>query len=69
MIENENTFISLDHLAARFGLPKSYLKELAEQRVIPHLQISGRMKFNPIQVQHALNRMAEEVVSKVQANG
>jgi hypothetical protein len=58
--ENTNTFISLDHLAARLGLPKTYLKQLAEQRSVPYLLVSGRMKFNPMQVQDALDRIASE---------
>ena len=32
MFDIENTFISLDHFAARVGLPKTYLKELADGR-------------------------------------
>jgi hypothetical protein len=54
----ENTFISLDHLAARLGLPKTYLKQLAEKRSVPYLLVSGRMRFNPVQVQDALDRIA-----------
>ena len=65
MIDNENTYISLDHLAARLGLPKTYLKQLAQQRSVPFLQVSGRMKFNPVQVQQALDLMASQGISDI----
>jgi len=58
MLENENTYISLDHLSARLGLPRTYLKQLAERRSVPFLRVSGRMKFDPERVKEALDRMA-----------
>ena len=58
MFDDESTFVSLDHLAARLGLPSTYLKRLAERRAVPCLRVSGRMKFNPLEVQQALDRMA-----------
>jgi len=60
MFDDENTFISLDHLAARCGLPKTYLKELAESGDIPCLNVNGRRRFNPVRVQQALDRIAAD---------
>lgn len=60
MIFNQQNFVSLDRLAIRFNLPKRYLKELAGKKLIPSLDINGRLRFNPAAVQQALDRLAAE---------
>ena len=48
------TFISLDRLTVKLGLPGSYLKKMAEQKKIPSLNVNGRLRFNLEQVKDAL---------------
>jgi hypothetical protein len=59
-VDNENTFISLNRLARHFGLPKDYLRELADKSLIPFLNVNGHRRFNPSAVQVALDRLANE---------
>lgn len=58
MFDDENMFVSMDHLAARLSLPQRYLKQLAADRKIPFLLVGNRMKFNPIAVQEVLGQLA-----------
>jgi len=51
-------YISLEVLAATFKLPMSYLRELAETNNIPSLNVNGRLRFNPVAVQQALDKLA-----------
>lgn len=51
---------SLAALAENTGLTKKYLRELAEQKIIPSLNVRGRLRFNPVAVQKALDRMASK---------
>lgn len=53
-------YISLECLSAQTNLPQRYLKELALSHRIPSLNVSGRLRFNPVEVQVALDRLAEE---------
>jgi len=57
---DDTQFISLDALANRIGLPKTFLKELADKRLIPSLDVNGRRRFNPLQVQEVLDRLAAD---------
>jgi hypothetical protein len=52
------SYINLRALAAKTGLPKGYIKELALSQKIPCLQVSGRLRFNPAAVQTELDRLA-----------
>ena len=60
MLFNKQNFIPLGRLAIRFNLPKRYLKELAGKKLIPSLDINGRLRFNPAAVQQALDKLAAE---------
>jgi len=64
-IVDKNTFITLDALANSFNLPKGYLKKLAEEDLIPSLNVNGRLRFNIACVQQAL----EELAAKEDTNG
>ncbi len=65
MFYDESTFISIDPLASHLGLPKSFLKELADKKMIPSLDVNGRRRFNPVKVQEVLDDMAaSEQISK-----
>ena len=57
-IVDKNSFITLDALANSFNLPTSYLKELAENNLIPSLNVNGRLRFNIAGVQQALDALA-----------
>ena len=53
-------YIPLDSLSARTKLPKAYLRRLAKENIIPSLSVNGRLRFNPVAVQAALDRLAEK---------
>jgi hypothetical protein len=53
-------YISLEVLAAKLRLPLKYLRELAKTNSIPSLNVNGRLRFNPVSVQQALDRIAEQ---------
>ena len=61
---NQNAYVSLEVLAIRLGLPQSYLKEAAVKRIIPFLDVRGRKRFNPSEVQGALDRIALPPIEK-----
>ena len=56
---SEVTFLSLEKLATRLGLPRKFLKSLAIEGEIPHLTVGGRLRFREDQVQAALAALAE----------
>ena len=58
MINAKYTYVSLEALAAIFGLPQNYLRELSKTHKIPLLNINGRLKFNPEAVKQALVELA-----------
>jgi hypothetical protein len=60
MFDSEDTYISLSDLATHFGLPRSFLKELADKGLIPSLNVNGRRKFNPATVEKALEKLADQ---------
>lgn len=51
-------YITLKGLSLTIGLPKTYLRKLAEKREIPCLDVGGRLKFNLEAVQRALSELA-----------
>jgi len=56
----DKIYITLNKLAGQLGLPEEYLKNLAEQNIIPSLKVKNRLRFNPEAVQQALDRIAEK---------
>ena len=52
------TYRSLESLAIEFGLPAKYLRELSVTGQIPSLNVNGRQRYNPEQVQRALDELA-----------
>jgi hypothetical protein len=56
--EIETKFISLDRLSGHLGLPANYLRELSDKCLIPRLNVRGRLRFNPVAVQNALDNLA-----------
>jgi hypothetical protein len=54
------TYCSLEALAATLQLPQKFLRDLAHKGDIPSLNINGRFRFNPLQVQETLDRLAEQ---------
>ena len=61
-----NVFVSLDVLAIDLGLPRPYLKRLAEQGRIPSLAVSRWRRFAEEQVRAALCRLAETTAAELQ---
>jgi len=55
-------YISLDALAASLGLPRTYLRRLATEKVIPALDVSGRLRFDEEAVRSALVRLSRRPV-------
>ena len=55
---DKNSFVTLDALANNFNLPKGYLKKLAEENLIPSLNVNGRLRFNLKSIQQALDNLA-----------
>ena len=51
-------YVSLDELATRLRLPRSYLREQAKRGAIPHLCIGGRLRFEQTAVCDALRQQA-----------
>lgn len=54
------TYCSLEALAATFQLPQHFLRELALRGDIPALNVNGRLRFNPVEVQTALDSLARK---------
>ena len=52
------TYVSLEALAARLGLPQKYLRDMVESDDIPCLDVNGRLRFNESDVRAALKRLA-----------
>ena len=51
---------SLDGVARRLLLPKSYLQRLVAENKIPYLDVNGRKRFNPVAVKKALDKLAAD---------
>ena len=59
-------FISLEALAVTLNLPQKFLRELADKKQIPSLDVNGRLRFNPEVVQSALNQIAAKELAKAE---
>lgn len=57
-----NEFVSLDVLAIRLNLPRTYLRQLVREGRIPVLTAGRLQRFDPEQVREALRNLAETVV-------
>jgi len=51
--------LSLEALAIRLALPKTYLRKLAAEGAIPSLDVSGRLRFDAAAVIEALRAIAK----------
>ena len=51
-------YLSLNALAMVLGLPRTYLRDLAEARRIPYLDVNGRKRFDEEQVRQALAKLS-----------
>ena len=58
VLVDKNSFVTLDALANNFNLPKGYLKKLADENLIPSLNVNGRLRFSIAAVQQALDKLA-----------
>ena len=58
-------YTSLDGLATALGLPRTYLRELADEGQIPFLDVRGRRRFSEPQVREALRQRAEQTLAEV----
>lgn len=61
-MKTPTTYCSLEALAATFQLPQYFLRELALRGDIPALNVNGRLRFNPVEVQNALDELARKKV-------
>lgn len=52
----EAVYISLDVLATRLGLPRTFLREHARRGTIPALNVHGRLRFEETAVRDALRQ-------------
>lgn len=59
-METTISYISLEVLSATLGLPKGYLKDLADSGEIPCLDVNGRRRFNYQVVRETLDSKASE---------
>jgi excisionase family DNA binding protein len=53
-------YLPLDALAARLNLSARYLRQLADAKKIPSLDVNGRRRFDEQDVRDALKRLAGE---------
>ena len=51
-------YLSLVALAARLGLPRTYLRNLADAGKIPVLNVNGRLRFEEAGVRAALRDLS-----------
>ena len=54
------TYCSLEALSAILQLPQHFLRERAIAGDIPFLNVGGRLRFKPSQVQEALEKLAKQ---------
>jgi hypothetical protein len=62
---DRDEYISLDALAGRLGLPRSYLREQAVCGAIPCLRLARRIFFDEASVREALRALAAKRKRKV----
>ena len=60
MGDMNGTYHTLDSLAARLGLPKVYLRDLAQRGKIPSLCVGRWQRFDEADVRAALRKLAAE---------
>ena len=60
-MKDTQAYIPLDALATRLGLPRTYLRNLAKEKLIPCLNVNGRLRFDEGSVREALRCMASTV--------
>ena len=56
----EKTYCNLNSLSKKLNLPKTYLKRLTKNGLIPSLNVNGRLRFNPSAVEIALDQLASK---------
>jgi len=66
MSTTSSQFVPLDALAAELALPRSYLRRLAEEGVVPALDVNGRLRFDVGAVRDALARIAARLPEATQ---
>ena len=54
----DDGYITLDSLAARLNLPRSYLQGLVERGNMPFLSVRGRKRFNEEELRSVLKEMS-----------
>jgi hypothetical protein len=54
----QTKFVNLNVLAQDFGLPATYLRDLAISRKIPSLNVRGKLRFDTDAVAAALDKLA-----------
>lgn len=59
----DSRFITLESLAARLWLPRTYLRRLAIEGAIPYLNVNGALRFEEDHVREALRRLAERAAA------
>ena len=64
-METRISYISLEALSATLGLPKAYLKNLADSGEIPCLDVNGRRRFNRQAVRETLDSKASKGMCRV----
>ena len=58
--QTQQSWLPLEPMASRIGVPKAYLRRLAETKQVPFLNVNGRKLFYPPAVVEALNKLAVE---------
>lgn len=56
--KQDRSYLPLEALAARLSLPIGYLRKLAKTRIIPCLDVNGRLRFLESEVRKALSDLA-----------
>jgi excisionase family DNA binding protein len=67
-MEQPMTYMSLEALAGRLGLPQRFLREAARAGQIPSLCIGGRLRFCEADVRDALRREAARQAAGMDAD-
>ena len=57
-MSSEQTFVSVQHLAHRTGLPEAWLKARAKAGDIPAIRVGQRLMFHPETVEQKLLEQA-----------
>lgn len=57
---NDNEYISLEALAGRLNLSRSYVRKQAKSGAIPYLNVNGRKRFREKSVRAALDKLEQQ---------